>query len=505
MKKTDYLAGERPGRRGRRSSASALAGGLLFALGGCAVGPDYAAPVSDLSSFHSADAVASRETSVPASQLDSWWDSFNDPELTRIVERALDQNLDLAAALARVEQARAAARSAGAQLLPSFDASAQASRQRQSLESPTGAIASNFPGYDLNQSLYGAGAAASWEIDLFGGLRRAADAASAEAQAAEAARMGTRISVAADAADAYLRIRGDQTRIAVAVEQVSTNAQLLDLVQRRFAQGLASDREVAQAEALLAGARASLPPLRIDLEAQLNRLDVLMGVQPGTYATALSEAAAIPSAPAITDAAPIDVLRRRPDIIAAERRLAAANARIGAAIAEYYPKFSISGLLGFESSTPENLFRASTFQPQGLFGMRWRLFDFGKIDAQVAAARGAEAEALALYRQSVLRAAEDVENAFTALVQLEAHVTELERESAALERARDLSQAAFEGGVIPLTDVLDTNRQKLAAESALAQAQVDVARAAVSAFRALGGGWSSDTAALLEVADARVE
>jgi NodT family efflux transporter outer membrane factor (OMF) lipoprotein len=478
---------------------------LLLALGGCAVGPDYAAPVSNLASFHSADAVVSRSALEPAPQLDAWWDGFNDPELTRIVQRVLDQNLDLAAALARVEQARAAARGAGAQLLPSFDASAQASRQRQSLESPTGAIASNFPGYDRNQSLYDVGAAASWEIDLFGGLRRAADAATAEAQAAEAARMGTRISVAADAADAYLRIRGDQTRLAIAADQVETNAQLLDLVQRRFAQGLASDREVAQAEALLASARASLQPLRIDLEAQLNRLDVLMGVQPGAYAAALSETATIPSAPGIAGAAPIDVLRRRPDIIAAERRLAAANARIGAAIAEYYPKFSLSGLLGFESSTPENLFRASTFQPQGLFGMRWRLFDFGKIDAQVAAARGAEAESLAQYRQSVLRAVEDVENAFTALVQLEAHVAELERQAAALERARDLSRIAYEGGVIPLTDVLDTNRQKLATDSALAQARVDAARAAVSAFRALGGGWSSDTATSLEVADARIE
>jgi NodT family efflux transporter outer membrane factor (OMF) lipoprotein len=504
MKKARYHAGKRPARPRRRSPA-ALAGGLLLALGGCAVGPDYEKPVSGLARFHSVDAVASRVAAREAPELDRWWDGFNDPELTRIVERALDQNLDLAAALARVEQARAAARGAGAQLLPSFDASAQASRQRQSLESPTGAIARNFPGYDRNQSLYDVGAAASWEIDLFGGLRRAADAASAGAQVAEAARMGTRISVAADAADAYLRIRGDQTRIAVAVEQVSTNVRLRDLTQRRFAQGLASDREVAQAEALLASARASLPPLRIDLEAQLNRLDVLMGVQPGTYAAALSETATIPSAPAITGAAPIDVLRRRPDIIAAERRLAAASARIGAAIAEYYPKFSISGLLGFESSTPENLFRASTFQPQGLFGMRWRLFDFGKIDAQVAAARGAEAEALAEYRQSVLRAAEDVENAFTALIQLEALVAELEREVAALERARELSRIAYEGGVISLTDVLDANRQKLATESALAQARADVARAAVSSFRALGGGWSSDTAAFLEVAYARIE
>ncbi|MBA3069197.1 MAG: TolC family protein [Hyphomonas sp.] len=488
-------------RQVRRSSAGALAGGLLAALSGCAVGPDYVAPAPDLAGFHSADAPASREAATPAPELDSWWEGFNDPELTGIVQRALDQNLDLAAAMARVEQARAAARGAGAQRLPSFDISAQASRQRQSLESPTGAIASNFPGYDRDQSLYGFGGAASWEIDLFGGLARAADAATAEAQAAEATRMGTRISVAADAADAYLRIRGDQARIAIAADQIVTNARLLDLVLRRFKEGLAADREVAQTEALLAGARASLPPLYISLEAQLNRLDVLMGVQPGTYTQVLGGGVGIPAAPALASAAPTDMLRRRPDIIAAERRLAASNARIGAAMSDYYPKFSLAGLIGFESAGPQNLIRSETFQPQGVLGLRWRLFDFGRIDAQVAAAKGAEVEVLALYRLSVLRAAEDVENAFTTLVQLEAYVGELEREAAALERVRDLSQTAYEAGVIPLTDVLDANRRKLAAEDALARARVDVSRAAVSAFRALGGGWSSDTGTILEIAD----
>lgn len=493
--------------RKRLSSTSALAGVLLLALGGCAVGPDYLEPIANLMNFHSADTAASRAATAPAPQLDSWWEGFNDPELTRIVHRALDQNLDLAAALARVEQARAAARGAGAQLLPSVDLSSQGRRQKQSLESPTGAIAHNLPGYHRYQSLYDVGIGASWEIDLFGGLRRAAEAATAEAQAAEAAGLGTRISVAADAADAYLRIRGDQVRIAVATEQVATNARLLDLVQQRFAQGLSTDREVAQAEALLAGARASLQPLRIDLEGQLNRLDVLMGTQPGTYAAMWPELGNkpgnIPSAPAIAGTAPTDLLRRRPDIIAAERRLAASNARIGAALSDYYPKFSLSGLLGFESSVSDHLFRATTFQPQGMLGLRWRLFDFGKVDAQVAVARGAEAEALALYRQSVLHAAEDVENAFTALVQLEAHVQELEREVSALSRARDLSQTAYHGGVTPLTDVLDANRQLLAAQDAHARARTDVARAAVSAFRALGGGWSSDTAQVSEVADVR--
>jgi outer membrane protein TolC len=269
-------------------------------LNGCAVGPDYFQPLTEIAPFHKADAVAARPASEPVPAIDRWWEGFNDPELTRIVGIALEQNLDLAAAFARVEQARAAAREAGAELLPSFDLSSSAARQKQSLESPIGAIGHSLPGYKRYQSLYDNGVAASWEIDLFGGLQRASEAAEAEAEVAQAAHVGTRIIVAADAANAYLRIRGDQVRITVATDQVATNTHLLDLVQQRFAQGLATDREVAQAEALLAGARASLQPLRIDLEGQLNRLDVLMGVQPGTYVKTLSEGTQIPLAPAIT-------------------------------------------------------------------------------------------------------------------------------------------------------------------------------------------------------------
>jgi NodT family efflux transporter outer membrane factor (OMF) lipoprotein len=464
---------------------------LGLALSGCTVGPDYRKPPESLGEFHGAAALEGRQSLVPSPPLDRWWSGFEDPELTRIVQRALDQNLDLAAALARVQQARAAAREAGAQLLPSVDLTAQATRIHQSLESPTGSVARHLPGYDRNQSVYDVGAGASWEIDLFGGLRRGAQAASAEAQAAEAERLGTRVSVAADAADTYLQIRGDQARLAVAEDQVATDAQLLDLVRLRFAHGLAADREVAQAEALLSEARASLQPLRIDLEAQLNRLDVLMGAQPGTYAAELKVPAAIPSVPAIAAGTPADLLRRRPDVVAAERRLAAASARIGVAISDYYPKFSLSGLLGFESLSPGNLCKAATFQPAAVAGLRWRLFDFGKVDAEVAQARGADAEALAQYRLSILRAAEDVENAFTRLVQLEAHAEELQREVAALTRARDLSQSAYQAGINPLSDVLDARRQLLSAQDELAHTRADAARAAVQTFRALGGGWSS--------------
>jgi NodT family efflux transporter outer membrane factor (OMF) lipoprotein len=335
------------------------------------------------------------------------------------------------------------------------------------------------------------GATASWEIDLFGGLRRGAQAARAEAQIAEAERLGARISVSAESADAYFRIRGDQSRISVAQQQIEVDAHLLKLVKARRAQGVSSDREQAQAEALLEQAQAVLPLLRIDLEAQLNRLDVLMGAQPGTYAHELegtSEIAPVPAIPA--NDRPVEVLRRRPDVIAAERRVAAASARIGVALSDYYPKISLSGVLGYESVTGNNLFTSEAFQPLGSGAVRWRLFDFGRIRAEVAAARGADAEALALYQQSVLRAAEDVEDAFVGLVQTEARTRDLEGEVASLARAQELSQQSYASGVIPLTDVLDADRLLLTARDDLAQSRADDARAAVRVFRALGGGWS---------------
>ena len=463
---------------------------LQLCVSGCAVGPSYRKPATTLENFHNAAPVQARPTSAPAPALENWWDGFNDPMLSRIVRQARGQNLDLAAALARVQRARAAAREAGAQLLPTINVNGQATRTHQSLESPVGQIASHVPGFSRDQSLYDAGLGASWELDLFGGLRRGREAASAEADAAIAQQVGTRISVTADAADAYLRIRGDQARITVAEQQVVTDEHLLGLVRLRFSRGLAAVREVAQAEALLSQARASLQPLRIDLEAQMNRLDVLLGVQPGTSAPELRAPRDIPSVPGISaNDEPLEVLRRRPDVIAAERRLAASNARIGQSVADYYPKISLAGVLGYESSVPGDLFKAATFQPQAIAGLRWRVFDFGKVSAEVAQAKGAKAEALARYQQAVLRAAEEIENAFTALVQLEAHNQELITEVAALKRARDASQDAYEGGVIALTDVLDADRQLLAAQDELAQTRADSARSAVSTFRALGGGW----------------
>ena len=463
---------------------------LAASLMGCAVGPKYHRPTVNLQPFHNALSIETRTASLSAPPLDQWWTGFRDPELTRIVERALDENLDLAAAMTRVQQARAAARGAGARRMPSGNLNASTTTVYQSTESMSGRVASHLPGYDRQQNYYDLGFIASWETDLFGGLKKGAEAATAEAQAAEALHTGTRITVAAEAADAYMQIRGAQARLIFAKDQIATDNHLVELVQQRRDAGIASDRELAQAQALLSQAKATVPLIAVSLEAQLNRLDVLMGAQPGTYAAELTSVVDIPDVPEISGfGAPTDLLRRRPDIIAAERMVAASNARIGQALAEYYPKLSLSGIVGSQALAPAHLFEQQGFQPISVVGLRWRLFDFGAVAAEVKRARGANAEALLRYRSAVLHAAEDVEDAFSLLVQSENRRNEILREIAELQRVRDLSQQSYAAGVIALTDVLDADRQLLAAKDDLAVARESAARAAVGSFRALGGGW----------------
>jgi NodT family efflux transporter outer membrane factor (OMF) lipoprotein len=468
---------------------------LSLFLQGCSVGPKYTAPQppgTGMAPFHN-QLESSDSSKAPSPSLDEWWKEFNDPMLVTIVQRALEENLDLAASIERVNQARAVAAGANARLYPIGELDAFATAERQSLEGNLGAISKNVPSFRRNIHEYTVGPVASWELDLAGGIRHNAAATRDEVQAAEASQIGTRIIVAADAADAYLQIRGYQARIEIAKSQIETDEHLLKLVQNRFDAGAATKREIAQAQALLEQARSTLPPLRLALEKQLNRLDVLMGAQPGTYAHELDTIAPVPNIPNIANQQPIDVLRRRPDIIAAERQLAASNERIGVAIAEYYPKISLAGVLGFDSLNSGSLFTSGGFQPAAVAGLRWRLFDFGRVNAEVKQARGANAEALVDYRQSVLKAAEDVENAIASLSETEAYNFEVGAEVQSLRQARDLSQEAYRAGSITLTDVLDADRQLLTAQDQFAANQADIARASVVVFRSFGGGWQPPT------------
>ena len=460
-------------------------------MAGCAVGPDYRRPDTALSdSFLGQPSVEQRPATMLAS-LVAWWEGFDDPALTEFVAKALEQNLDLAQASARVAQARAGLGAANAALLPSGNISGQAARAYQSVETPLGQVLNSTPGYDRYGSAYELNLGASWEVDLFGSLRRSREAALAEYQASAAGATAIRLAVAAQTADIYITVRGLQTRLGIANQQVKTQQELLEKVQLLYSKGLAASYQVRQTEGALAQVQATVPVLHIGLDAAMNALDIMLGTPPGTHRTQLANARSIPLAPQITAmGTPADLLRRRPDLIVAERRLAAANARIAEAVAEYYPKFSLSALLGSATAVSAgNLFTGGASQSAGVLGLRWRLFDFGRINAQIDQAKGQEAEALAAYCQSALRASEDVENAFSSLVNREAQATTLTAAETALTQARQSSFIAYEKGTASLIDVLQADETLLRASDARAQARTESARAAVAAFRALGGGW----------------
>lgn len=472
----------------RRSLVLSLCAGLLA---GCVAGPDYRRPDVPVPTHYLGRTATDRGDGAPAADLATWWQGFDDPLLTHFVATALEQNLDIAQATARVAQARAAVGAATAALLPSAQISGSAARAYQSIETPLGQVLAATPGHDRWGNAEEADLGASWEIDLFGGLRRGREAAQADYQASQAGAAATRLAVAAQTADLYIAIRGMQTRLAIAERQVRTQRDLLAKVQRLYDKGLAADYQVRQAEGALATVQASVPALQTGLDATMNALDVMLGVAPGTHRGELEAVAPIPSAPRIADmGSPADLLQRRPDLIVAERRLAAANARIGAAIAAYYPTFSLSGLLGSATAIPGGtLFGSGAKQASAVLGLRWRLFDFGRINAQIALAKGQDAEALAAYRQAVLRATEDVENALSAVLNRGQQSARLTQGEAALSRARQSSFAAYQRGTASLIDVLQADATLLQASDARAQAQADAAHAAVAAFRALGGGW----------------
>lgn len=460
-------------------------------MAGCAAGPDYRRPDAPLPNHYMGQAVVEQQHATTTADLATWWEGFNDPLLTHFVSLALEQNLDLAQAAARVTQARGALGGADAALLPSGNADGSAARAYQSIETPVGKLLNGTPNYDRWGNAYEADLGASWEVDIFGGLRRGREAALADYQASEAGVVATRLEVAAQTADSYIAVRGLQARLEIARRQVEVEQELLAKVSLLYGRGLAAEYQVRQTEGKLAQVRATLPVLQTRLDAAMNALDVMLGSPPGTHRAELAAVAPIPATPKVADlGSPADLLQRRPDLIVAERHLAAANARIGEAISEYYPKFSLSGLLGSATAVSSgNLFTSGASQTTGVLGLRWRLFDFGRINAQIKQAKGRDAEALAAYRQAVLRATEDVENSFSALVHGEERAETLTRGEASFVRARESSSMAYKGGAASLIDVLHADETLLQASDARAQARTESTRAAVAVFKALGGGW----------------
>lgn len=476
----------------------AITASSLVLLAGCAVGPDYKAPEgSDIpAAFSSIDASkdaakTSKVVDRPA-HLARWWTAFNDPTLNSLIDRAVQSNLDLKIATARVLEARALRGVADAGLYPSVDARGGYNRNR-------GSTNTGSPFSLGEQSLYSAGIDASWEIDVFGGVRREVEAADADLAAAEEARSDALVTLLAEVARNYAEVRGLQRRLDVANAAVRVQEESVSLTESRLRAGIAGDLEVAQARALLESRRAFVPVITTSHKQALHRLGVLLGQAPASLENELSTVSAIPVPPAeVPVGLPSDLLRRRPDVRQAERALAASNARIGIAEADLYPRFSLTGSFGFESNQVGDLFdwdsRSWNIGPN----VRWRIFDGNRIRRQIAAAGARSEAALHAYDKSVLGALEEVENRLVAFSQEQSRRESLEKATAANKRAADLSNDLYKAGLRDFLNVLDSQRALFDSQDALVQSELAVTTNLIALYKSLGGGWEPEIELVIE-------
>lgn len=452
---------------------------LLVALAGCTVGPEYRAPTLP---------VAQAWRAVPSnpSATTPWWTAFGDPVLNQLEAEALAANLTVEQALARVDQSRGALRAANAVLRPSAEADATAARSQQSLNSGFGQLSRYVPTLDRTTDFGQLKLSGSWELDFAGGLRRQREGARADLVAATAGVEAARLGVAADLADAYLSLRGAEGQRIALRRLVAMLADQRQIMAVRVRTGAAPVEMQQESTATLKDAQALLPSLDASVQAQRNRIAVLLGRSPSEPIAELVGVGILPTAPDPAAGVPADILRRRADVVAAEQKLISANAGIGSALAEYYPKFSLSALIGQESNSFGRLASGESTIAQGAFGLRWRLFDFGRIGAQVRVARGRTREAIAAYRDAVLHASEDVETGFAQLDAARHRAALLVERRAALAAVATSADHAFRTGELSRDDSLTAERAAAEVDADLAAARRDEVRAVVACDRALG-------------------
>jgi outer membrane protein, multidrug efflux system len=432
-----------------------LAAALLAVAAGCAsVGPDYSTPQVEVPATW-------QRGSAEKEDLSRWWERLNDPQLSGLIEEALAGSLDLQAAQAKLRQARARRALAGAQRFPTLSVSAAESKAESS------------------STLYTAGFDANWEPDIFGGARRGVEAAQADLEASEASLASTRVSLVAEVALNYVEVRAFQSRLAIARANLDTQAETSQLTSWRSQAGLVGAVDVEQARTNLEQTRAQIPTLETGLSEAQHRLALLLGRTPEALKERLATAQAIPGVPErIAVGIPADTLRQRPDLRAAERKLAAETARIGEAEAQRYPKLQLSGTIGIEN--------IATSLIASIAGT---IFDGGRLRQQVEIQSAVKDEALVAYRQAVLTALEDVEDALAALGNSTQRAASLRTAAESARNAATLARQRYEGGLADFTTVLDSQRTLLSVEDSLAATEAESASSLVRLYKALGGGW----------------
>jgi NodT family efflux transporter outer membrane factor (OMF) lipoprotein len=456
---------------------------VLLSLGlGCAVGPHYERPEIGVPKTFS-EGKADGPTS-----FERWWNGFHDPILDGLVLRAVQGNLDLKISAARIREARAARGIAAAAGLPQLRASGGYSRSKQLVARVDGVVLAEG---SSAQNIFEAGFDASWEIDIFGGVRRDDEAALAQVQAAEEAREDLLVILVADVARDYIELRGTDRQIEVLDQTVEAQKESLALAQARFDSGMGTEFDVTRAQGLLAATEAQRPVLEILRRQATYRLGVLLGHEPAALVAELNGPRPLPSAaPEVPQVLPSELLSRRPDLRRRERELAAATARIGVATADLFPRFNLLGSFGRRSNDLASFNASSQFWSGG-FGIQWPILAGGRIRANIRVQEARREQALLQYQQAILIALEEVENA------LSAHGRELLRQEslsasvAANRRALELATERYTSGLENFLAVLDAQRSLYAAEDQLIQSERNVAVALIAVYKALGGGWPS--------------
>lgn len=463
------------------------------------MGPDYRPLTATDLKVPDQFAAARPAAAMEEADVARWWRRFGDPVLTDLVERGLAANLDVAQARGRLATARAQLRASRADLFPTIDATGSVTRSvGQGGASTiitngtgTGGGANTAVVFDRgDRTIYRAGFDAAYEVDVFGGIRRTIEAARAAAQSSEATLHDTQLTIASEIALNYVDARLAQTQLAIATATLTAQDETVEIVGWRVQAGLVSALDQEQARQLRAQTAASIPTLRTSYVAAVNRLAVLLGEAPGAVTPAIDAARPVPLAPvAIAAAIPADVIRRRPDVAAAERTAAAETARVGVAQAALYPALRLSGTIGGSGTAVSDV--VSTAIGSLLGSLSAPLFQGGRLRAQVAAQRGTAEAALAAYRQTVLVALEETENALTALANAETRErSQIEADEAA--RAAILyARSQYRAGLIDFQTLLDSERTLLTADTNRAQARADRATATVQLYKALGGGWEA--------------
>lgn len=458
---------------------------IAICLGGCAlpmVGPDYQPPDPGLPRAWHAGQSMPVSAGKSTTDLARWWTQFEDPQLDWLIEQALAGSLDLKLAQARLQQARASRHLSEAGLYPTVTASAGGTHSKSSAAiSPQSA-----------RTLYDSGFDAAWELDVFGGTRRAIEAANADLAASQAALDNTRVSLVAEVARNYIALRSYQSRIAIARDNLASQSETLQITEWRYQAGLARANEVEQARTSREQTRAGIPDLEILLAAAENRLAVLLGRNPGELHDKLAETKPLPAIPeAIATGIPADVLRQRPDLIAAERTLAAETARVGQKLAQRFPSLALSGSFGWQAYSFAALGGTGTVA-RALGGtLAATLFDGGRLRSQVAVQGAVQEQALVSYQSSVLAALEDVENALKNYAASRERFDARRAAAASARNAAELSRNLYQSGLADFQQVLDTQRTQLSAEDSLATADASLRTSLITLYKALGGGWEA--------------